>query len=295
MITYFTTTKDFKGLADTAQENAIRSWLCSVDGAEVIIFGESLGLDRFQGQEGIILHPEIKTSQEGTPRIDDMFLKAQSFGSHSICCFINADIILTKDFPRSILSINEKTRAKYLIVGQRDDIQLNHLIDFELDWELSLKQLVEESGRRHLPTGSDFFAFPRGQYKPGDIPPLLVGRGGWDLWMIYYGRKQQFKVIDLSPTVTVIHQDHDYTHRKEIFLSYLQDAEAQKNLQHIPSGETFIYTLHACNYHFRNNELQRNYARGNLRKFLTYELNLRRDRFVFKKIRNLAKKIHLIK
>ena len=295
MITYFTTTKDFTGPADNAQENAIQSWLHSVDGAEVIIFGESKGLDRFESKEGIHLHPMVKTSGEGTPRIDDMFLTAQSIASHQVCCFINADIIITNKFARSVLAVHDRIRSCYLIAGQRYDVRIDHFINFSEAWEPEIERLISSSGRHHPPFGSDFFAFPKNQYGRDDIPELLVGRGGWDLWMIYDGRKRGMKVIDLSPTDTVIHQDHDYSHRKNGFVSYDHDPEARHNIRHIPAGETYPYTLMACNYTYKDGRFRRNFARGHLKWFLSYELHLRKNRSPFKEIRSVLKWVKLVR
>jgi len=294
MITFFTTTKDFTGPVAVAQENAIKSWLRSIDGAEIIIFGESNGLDRFKSEQNIILQPTVKCSQTGTPRIDDMFSTAQALASNDICCFINADIIITKKFSESVLALHNILKLNYLLVGQRYDLQVDDAINFNSTWETSLQDLLSESCTIHPPVGSDFFAFPRGQYKPKDIPKLLVGRGGWDLWMIYNGRVKNMNVVDLSPTVKIIHQEHNYAHRKENFVGYAQDSEARTNIKNLPHDGTYLYTLHACNYYFKKDSLHRNIARGNLKKFITYELHLRREQRPYKLAYRILKFLRLI-
>ncbi|MFM8426172.1 MAG: hypothetical protein ACKOBL_13455, partial [Chloroflexota bacterium] len=58
--------------------------------------------------------------------------------------------------------------------------------------------------------GSDFFLFPRSCY--ADIPTFTIGRAGWDNWMIYKARKENWAVIDCTPSVMIVHQNHDYSH-----------------------------------------------------------------------------------
>jgi len=44
------------------------------------------------------------------------------------------------------------------------------------------------------------------------IPPFAIGRAGWDNWMIYHGMREPWPVIDLTPSLQVVHQNHDYGH-----------------------------------------------------------------------------------
>jgi len=225
-----------------------------------------------------------------------MFLKAQEISSNPLCCFINADIIITRRFVEALSEIHRLEKREYLVAGQRDDVQVKGPLKFEHgSWEAEIEALVRASGRRHPPAGSDFFAFPRGQYRPGQIPELLVGRAGWDLWMIYNGRKSGYKVIDLSREVTVIHQNHDYTHRRNGFISYEHDPEASFNLRNVPMGETYPYTLFACNYGYRKGKIVRTFSRGNIRRFVSFELHLRKERTPYRQLRTVLKAVKLVR
>jgi hypothetical protein len=44
------------------------------------------------------------------------------------------------------------------------------------------------------------------------MPDFAVGRAGWDNWMIYHARQQGYAVVDGTPSIIAIHQDHDYSH-----------------------------------------------------------------------------------
>ena len=245
-------------------------------GAQVILFGRSEGIEELSGQQGIIFCPDVLTSAEGTPRIDDMFIRGQQLAEHDICCFINADIITTSVFSQAVISVHEKLKKHYLIVGQRYNISMDHLLDFHEGWDGEFQKLISGKGTLHPPMGSDYFAFPRGQYR--NMPSLLVGRGGWDLWMIYDGRRRNLKVTDLSEAALVYHQDHDYKHRKQEYAHYTQDEEALENLRHLPAGETYDYTLYACNFSFSRGKLHRNFSRKNIGRYIKYERRLLQHR-----------------
>jgi hypothetical protein len=58
--------------------------------------------------------------------------------------------------------------------------------------------------------GMDWFAFRKGTIT--DIPHFIVGRSGWDNWMIYHFRSRRIPVIDATGYVVVIHPNHDYNH-----------------------------------------------------------------------------------
>jgi hypothetical protein len=45
-----------------------------------------------------------------------------------------------------------------------------------------------------------------------DLPDFAVGRAGWDNWMICNARKHNWRVIDATPSVMIVHQNHDYAH-----------------------------------------------------------------------------------
>ena len=44
------------------------------------------------------------------------------------------------------------------------------------------------------------------------MPDFTIGRAGWDNWMIYKARKEKWTVIDCTPSVIIVHQNHDYGH-----------------------------------------------------------------------------------
>ena len=98
MITLFTTTKDFEGVNRTNQLNANRSWLSSSYSPQVVIFGTSKGVEELGTHPNLTYRKQVKVTDTGAPFGDEMFTVINKIAKYPICCYINADIILTNKF-----------------------------------------------------------------------------------------------------------------------------------------------------------------------------------------------------
>jgi hypothetical protein len=134
---------------------------------------------------------------------------ARENGNSDLLCIINADMILMPDFLEAAKQA-VKWSDKFVLLSQRWDYDINAALDFAEGWESRLGMSVRKQNQLHRPAGSDFFLFPKSCYT--DIPNFTIGRAGWDNWMIYQARMQDWPVIDCTPSVMIIHQNHDYSH-----------------------------------------------------------------------------------
>ncbi len=200
------------------QRNAIKSWTLLPD-AEVILLGEERGLAKAARELSVRHIPNVKCNDNGTPLISSMFQLARENSNSDLLCIINTDMILMPDFVEaamesdSLLSISQKRASglqKYVLLSQRWDLDVTQPIEFTEGWQNRLSSIVHSQGTLHRPAGSDYFLFPRSCYI--EVPEFTIGRAGWDNWMIYKARKEKWSVIDCTPSVTVIHQNHDYSH-----------------------------------------------------------------------------------
>lgn len=210
MITLFSTFKPFRGRINIIQMNAIQSWLKLSPPCEIILFGNEDGTAKVADQFGIKHIPEVECTEFGTPLINALFREAERIATYEVICYINGDIILMNDFLKAVMLVQRK-RTKFLIVGQRHDVNLTEAWDFsKSDWEYELLTYVNRYGVLHSPYGIDYFVFPRGQFP--DLLPFAVGRAGWDNWLLYYTHLLDVPIIDASTVITAIHQNHDYSH-----------------------------------------------------------------------------------
>jgi len=225
MLTIFSTPKPFRNHIGVIQTNAIQSWVLLSPQCEVILFGNEEGTDKIVAQFGIRHIPEAECNEYGTPLVSDMFKIAQDIASYPLMCYVNADIILMSDFLPAICQVKGQP---FLISGQRWDVDLKEPIDFDKpDWETYLRAHVAKYGKLHPRTGLDYFVFPRGMYR--DIPPFAIGRPAWDNWVIYKARSLAVPVIDATKMVTVIHQNHGYSHVQMGKVGTWEGPEAERN------------------------------------------------------------------
>jgi hypothetical protein len=123
-------------------------------------------------------------------------------------------MILLPDFLKAAMEsrskLLEKRKQNFVLLSQRWDLDVTQPIEFTEGWQNRLSSMVHRQGSLHRPAGSDFFLFPRSSYT--DVPDFTIGRAGWDNWMIYKARKEKWPVIDCTPSMMIVHQNHDYSH-----------------------------------------------------------------------------------
>jgi len=173
------------------------------------LLGDEPGLDGAARELGVKHIPGVACNENGTPLISSMFRLAREHSQSDLLCIINADMILMPDFIEAARS-SRLLRDKFVLLSQRWDLDVTRPLDFNEGWEDRLRSTVRSQGALHRPAGSDFFLFPRSTFL--DVPDFAIGRAGWDNWMIYKACRERWPVIDCTPSVMLVHQNHDYSH-----------------------------------------------------------------------------------
>lgn len=238
-ITIFTAPKPFRDPhIDLIQRNAIRSWLHLGDRVEIFLIGEEEGLAEAADEFGVLHLPDVKRNEWGTPRVDSIFALAREASSSPLLAYLNADILLPPTF---VDVVEDITRAAdlFLAVGRRWDLTVEQPINVEQDWPDWLHRQVQQKGVLHGPTAMDYFIFPREIFL--DIPPFAIGRAGWDNWMIYRAQQAGWTVLDITPSLSVVHQEHDYAHLPGGKPHYKLD-ESHRNVE-LGGGFDKVYDL----------------------------------------------------
>ena len=209
LITLFSAPKPFTDPhITTIQRNAIKSWTLLPD-VEVILLGEETGLAEAAHELGVKHISNVARNANGTPLISSMFQMARENSNSDLLCIINADIILMPNFVEAAKQV-VKLKDNFVLLSQRWDLDVTQPIEFTKGWQDRLSSIVNHQGTLHRPAGSDFFFFPRSSFR--EVPPFAIGRAGWDNWMIYKARKENWPVIDGTPSLMIVHQNHDYSH-----------------------------------------------------------------------------------
>jgi len=234
------------------QRNAIKSWTLLPD-VEVILLGEETGLVEAARELGVKHIPNVVRNESGTPLISSMFQLARENSTSDLLCIINADMILMPEFVEAAKQAM-RLKDKFVLLSQRWDLDISAPLDFAAGWQRQLEETVRMQDQLHRPTGSDFFLFPKSCYT--DIPNFAIGRAGWDNWMIYKAHKEGWAVIDCTPSIMIVHQNHDYSHLSESKPHY-EHPETNENIR-LAGGEAVVrYTILDVTHQLTNGKLAR--------------------------------------
>ena len=239
MLTIFTIPKGFCNHFAVIQRNAIQSWLRLEPACEVILFGNDPGTAEVAAELGIRHVPDVECNEYGTPLLSSAFEKAQQIASHSLVCYLNADIILMSDFTQAVQRIRMRP---FMMVGRRWCLDLGQPVNFDdAEWERELRSAAAEQGVLDDMAAVDYYVFPRGLVK--EMPPFAVGRAGWDNGFIYWARSHGVPLIDATEAVMAIHQNHDYSHHPDGKEGAYKGPEAKQNIVLAGGLEHVRFTL----------------------------------------------------
>ncbi len=210
MVTIFSTARRFEGIFGIIQRNALTSWTLLEPRPQIILFGDDAGTAEICAELGLTHVPDVATSDLGTPLVSDMFAQAQRLAEFDACCFVNSDIILFPELGSVAAAAQARFGSSYLVVGQRHDLDVDRVLDFEPGWRPALVERVRRSGKLRSEILLDYFIFPTGEFH--DIPPFAIGRSAYDNWLVWHAGDIGAAVVDATDCMMIVHQNHDYSH-----------------------------------------------------------------------------------
>lgn len=257
MVTLFATPKPFVGHNAVIQRNALRSWTLLHPDVEVILFGDEDGTAEVCRDLGIRHETKVLRNKNGTKYLNYIFDRANEASRHNFLCYANCDIMLGPDF-RAALEVSSSIKSDFLMIGRRWDTDITEPWNFEqMDWDRQLRSLALRSGKQIGPTWIDYFCFSKNLYY-GKMPPFLIGRTGWDPWLIWFARMTKARLIDASGMVVAVHQNHDYAYLKQGLASVHGPAEAKYNWGLDGGGAWHYYSADAATDRLRQGGLVQN-------------------------------------
>jgi len=234
------------------QRNAIRSWAQLGTEVEVFVVGDEDGTSETARALDVRHLGPVERNPDGTPLLSSIFSLAREASVSPLLCYVNADIVLLGDLLPAVRTVSSEL-SEFLMVAQRTDLELTEELSYGPGWEEALRDRVRTQGRPHPPAGSDFFVFPETCFEA--IPPFALGRASWDNWMIYFARRKGWTVVDVTPSVTIIHQNHSYNHLPGGRPHY-RLPESQTNLR-LAGGRRRVFTLRDANRVLLDGRLER--------------------------------------
>ena len=162
---------------------------------------------------------QIKHTFGGLPILRHMWLDVISNFQAHYYAYANADILFDESLIFTLISIGPSLQDKApFIVGRRTNYPITE------SEQVDSLQAVRHIARRDTAElftkhGEDYFITTATAFPWKDIPDFVIGRVGYDNWLVSYAIQNYFYVIDATNTVLCLHQsgaDGNYagfTHR----------------------------------------------------------------------------------
>jgi len=249
MLTLFAIPKHFRGHIATIQRNAITSWTRLDPRPEIFLFGNEEGTTEIAVELGLRHFPEVARNEYGTPLLDDLFRKAEEHAATPLLGYVNADIILTNDFCAAVDRVRAQFQ-KFMMVGRRWDLDWDEPLDFSRDvWAAPVREEALRANVQRPGNYIDYFVYSRGLCDA--LLPLAIGRFSWDNYLLWRSRSRGAELVDVSPAVVAVHQNHDYSHHPLGPSEVLWGPEKKRNREmvgawwHLYTIEDATQILHA--------------------------------------------------
>ena len=258
MLTIFTTPKPFVGHIAVIQHNSLQSWKCLHPDVEIILVGNEEGAAAVCRELAIRHVPNVRRNGYGTKYLASIFDQVEKIAAHDVLCYANCDILLMSDFRRAIEAV-ARFKKNFLLAGRRWDVDIQGPLDFQREgWEDAVRHLALQANRQRPAQWIDYFVFSRGLYYQ-KVPEFVIGRPGWDNWLIWFALSARAAVVDLSSDVCAVHQNHDYSYHPEGESGVWQGEEAQKNYRLLEKDRKFR-TLKSATFVLQSGQLCSNHA-----------------------------------
>jgi hypothetical protein len=259
-LTLFTIPKAFTDPhVSLIQRNALASWRRLAPAVEVLVMGDDPGVAEAAREYGATHVGDVARNEFGTPLLDASFAEAAARGRGQLLCYVNADIVLLDDFVDALRRLPD---TPYLAIGRRWDCNITAPLDFS-DGDASLREWAISNGQLDPGRGSDYFVFRRDT--DFALPAFAVGRPGWDNWMMGRALRLRLPLIDITESVTAIHQNHDYGHVAKAVGSDWEGPEAERNRQLAGGFDRYIHNPYNATYLLGLRGLRRARSRQHLR------------------------------
>jgi hypothetical protein len=240
MLTLFAIPKNFRGRIRTIQHNAIASWTRLSPRPEILLFGDEEGTAEISRQLGLRHIPEVARNEFGTPLVGDLFRQAEKHSSTPLLAYVNADIILTDDFPAALDRVHPRYKT-IMMVGRRWDLDWDQPLDFsQPGWGESMRANALRANVQRPGNYVDYFVYSRGLCD--GLLPLAIGRFSWDNYILWYARSRGAELVDASRAVVAIHQNHDFSHHPQGMTGIREGPERKRNRQMV-GGWWHLYTI----------------------------------------------------
>jgi hypothetical protein len=280
MLSIFAFPKPFRGHIATIQRNAISSWVRLRPQCEIFLFGDEEGTAEVAKEFGAHHVSDTARNEYGTPLLSDVFEKGEQLAKYGLLCYVNCDIILGSEFVRAVEKVSE-WRQRFLMVGECWNLDLAEPFAFDQPaWEENLRALVRQRGKPRGPFSIDYFVFPRRLYQ--QLPPFALGRPRFDQWLIWKARHSGASVVNATPVVMAVHQNHDYSHMPDGLPPHIFYGEEGIRNEKLAGGLWHCYGIEEASHKLLATGPRLSWAGHSLHKFLWRRVKQGKGRFIWR-------------
>lgn len=275
-----TSTKPIKTKNDyIMQYLSLRSAALS-DARLVVNYSEDLGASEISDETHTKNVPPEYSKNKELPSIKAIFDTAKRLSNlpDEALVYINADILVSKNFSHINTYLNLRFPDGWLAVARRRELDLavNTKLSDVVVTDLANDIKTPLNGRH---TAIDFFAYPSKLHSRLSVPgKFLVGRPGWDNWLLAKARKGNIPVVDVTSIYSIRHITHPFTHKKGAY-SFLIYLYKSYGLSSFCDLRDCTHSLMSSNGKLKANLNTYGYTRGSL--LGRYLIGIRRLIFAF--------------
>ncbi len=206
ILTLFTTFKS-NPPKEHVYKNTIRNWEHFRSWVQPILFyspGDT-NLLEYALKHGWDTIEVPKLSKAKVPVLRHMFLTARKKYKTAFYCYTNGDILFDDGLIKTLQALQPHTdkMKQVLIVGRRTNFKL--FPGQNLDSFKGIKDAAKR-GKLFGTNAEDYFATTTYGYPWESIPDFVVGRVGYDNWLVVTAIVKRMVVIDTTNTILALHQ-----------------------------------------------------------------------------------------
>lgn len=214
------------------QENCLRSWTLLEPRPEIILCANEEGVAEAANKWGFVHIPEVEY-EVGAPVIPSVFELAEERANSDVVMYANADVIFMQDLMDAIEIVAARF-DRFMMVGQKRDIEIGEALDFSDGWQERLREHVQTDGELHGGGAVDWYVYRRDRPVGVDLPRFVIGGTGWDTWLVDDTLRRGFAVVDVTDAVFCVHQ-HKHgsrpgasnNHNRTLFLERLAEQRRE--------------------------------------------------------------------
>ncbi|ELT89173.1 hypothetical protein CAPTEDRAFT_221789 [Capitella teleta] len=245
LLTLFTTFKPSKDRRNVYR-SIIRNWGLMRPAVQPVLYATpdtDHSLSDYARQHGWDVYPVPRSNRFKTPFLKDMYLHAEKHYRTHFYGYSNGDLLFDQGLLDTLTDLHTALpHNRSMVVGRRTNYVLK---DFDKDLEdlTTIKDFAAaqkeraESVRVFKAVAIDYFISNRGGVNWQKLPNFVIGRAGYDNYLIFFARKHcKAVVVDASRTIRALHLQgagFKLTHRTS------NDTDSKYNLRIIRSLREF--------------------------------------------------------